>query len=81
VVYEIELPAGAALASGKPRIEGAQLEGRANKVSLQAFLPDPHVTADRGQCEWVVRAPKGSSVQVVARHDRAGRVEATVQLA
>jgi hypothetical protein len=61
VVYEIELPAGASLAGGKPRVEGAQLEGRANKVSLQAFLPDPHVTADRGQCEWVVRAAKGSA--------------------
>ena len=40
VVYEIALPEGASLVGGKPRVEGAQLEGRANKVTLQAFLPD-----------------------------------------
>lgn len=73
VIYEIGLPEGAALAGGKPRVEGGQLEGRANKVSLQAFLPDPLLSADRGQCEWTVRAPRGSTLTLGARHDRAGR--------
>jgi hypothetical protein len=80
VVYEITLPAGGELLSGKRRFEGPQLEGRANKPTLQAFLPNPELTGDRGQCEWTVRAPAGSSVRVMARHDRAGRVEVDIPL-
>ena len=80
VVYEIELPAGARLAAGKARVEGAQLQGRANRSSLQAFLPNADITGDRGQCEWTVVAPEGTAVTVVARHDRAGRVEARLTL-
>jgi hypothetical protein len=80
VVYEIALPDGAALLAGKPRVEGPQLEGRANKVSLQSLTPDAAVTGDRGQCEWTVRAAEGSRVAVSARHDRAGRVRAEVVL-
>jgi murein tripeptide amidase MpaA len=81
VVYEIALPAGATLVAGKPRFEGGQLEGRANKVTLQAFLPSPELTGDRGQCEWTVRAAAGSRLSVAARHERAGRVAAEVTLA
>ena len=80
VVFEIALPPGAELVAGKARIEGAQLEGRASKPSLQAFLPNPDLTGDRGQCEWTVRATPGSVVRVTARHDRAGRVEADIPL-
>lgn len=81
VVYEIELPAGAELVAGKVRVEGAQLEGRASKPSLQAFLPNPDLTGDRGQCEWTIRGSAGGVVRVTARHDRAGRVEADITLA
>ena len=81
VVYEIELPAGAALVSGKPRVEGGQLEGRANRVTLQAFLPNLDITGDRGQCEWTVRATPGSTVTATARHERAGRVQVKLTLA
>jgi hypothetical protein len=80
VVYEIELPPGARLLAGKHRVEGAQLEGRASKPSLQAFLPNPDVTGDRGQCEWTVKAPAGTRIDVVARHDRAGRVALSLVL-
>jgi murein tripeptide amidase MpaA len=80
VVYEITLPPEATLVAGKARIEGAQLEGRANKVSLQSLTADAAVTGDRGQCEWTVRAPEGSRLGVSARHDRAGRVQAEVVL-
>ncbi len=81
VVYEIELPQGASLVSGKPRVEGGQLEGRANKVTLQAFLPNLDITGDRGQCEWTIRAMPGTVVTALARHERAGRVEARITLA
>jgi murein tripeptide amidase MpaA len=81
VVYEIEIGPDARLVGGKPRVEGAQLEGRASKPSLQAFLPNPELTGDRGQCEWTVRAAKGTKVRLTARHDRAGRVAHEIQLA
>ena len=80
VVYEIDLPEGAELVHGKRRVEGAQLEGRANKVSLQSFTPEAAVTGDRGQCEWTLRAPAGTKVSVGARHDRAGRVATSLVL-
>jgi len=80
VVYEIELPEGAALVAGKARFEGGQLEGRASKPSLQAFLPNLDLTGDRAQCEWTVRARKGATVTVTARHERAGRVSAAIKL-
>lgn len=81
VVYEIGLPPGCELVSGTPRVEGSQLEGRANKMSLQSFLPSTDITGDRAQCEWTVRAAQGAQVSIVARHDRAGRIEAKVSLA
>ena len=80
IVYEIELPEGAALVAGKRRFEGAQLEGRANKVMLQSFTHEAAVTGDRGQCEWTVRAPAGTPLTLSARHDRAGRVSVPVRL-
>lgn len=81
VVYEIALPDGAAILAGKARHEGGQLEGRANKVSLQAFLPAPEITGDRGQCEWTIRAQPGGVARLTARHERAGRVQVDVPLA
>ena len=81
VIYEIALPEGARLISGKARFEGPQLEGRASKSSLQAFLPNPDLAGDRGQYEWTLQAPAGASVTVVARHDRAGKVAHTLRLA
>lgn len=80
VVYEIELPSGTTLAAGKARVEGGQLEGRASKATLQAFLPNLDLTGDRGQCEWTVRAAPGTVVTLAARHERAGRASAKVTL-
>jgi murein tripeptide amidase MpaA len=79
-VFEIGLPEGAELVHGKRRIEGPQLEGHAHKNSLQAFLPEREVTADRALAEWVVRAPAGTTLTLRARAGRAGAVEATVVL-
>ncbi len=83
VLFEIHLPEGntaVSLVSGKPRVEGPQLEGHAPKTSLQAFLPNREVTADRAVAEWVVRAPKGTHLAVSARADRAGAVRTEVSL-
>jgi hypothetical protein len=80
VVYEIGLPQGATLLAGKARVEGGQLEGRASKPTLQAFLPNVDLTGDRGQCEWTVKAPRGATVEVTARHDRAGRISEKIVL-
>jgi murein tripeptide amidase MpaA len=79
-VFEIELPEGAALVHGKRRIEGPQLEGHAPKNSLQAFLPEREVTADRALAEWVVRAPAGTALTLKASAGRAGCVLATAFL-
>jgi len=83
VMFEIHLPEGdpsVALVSGKPRMEGPQLEGHAPKASLNAFLPSREVTADRAVGEWVVRAPQGTRLALSARADRAGVVRAEVIL-
>jgi murein tripeptide amidase MpaA len=83
VMFEIHLPENdpsVSLVSGKPRMEGPQLEGHAPKNSLNAFLPSREVTADRAVGEWVVRAPKGTRLALSARADRAGVVRAEVIL-
>ncbi|MEO7055694.1 MAG: M14 family metallopeptidase [Caldimonas sp.] len=83
VMFEIHLPEGdssVSLVSGKPRMEGPQLEGHAPKSSLNAFLPTREVTADRAVGEWVVRAPQGTRLALSARADRAGAVRAEVVL-
>ncbi|MBN1641370.1 MAG: carboxypeptidase [Anaerolineae bacterium] len=77
LVAEIELPEGAALETGKPRQELGQLEGRAYKP---AMMDTDHGTDDRIKVEWVVRAPAGSTVRLVARHQRAGRLAVDVVL-
>ena len=83
-MFEIHLPEGdrsVSLVSGKPRMEGPQLEGHAPKNSLNAFLPSREITADRAVGEWVVRAPQGHAPGAVsARADRAGVVRAEVIL-
>jgi len=77
VVFEIELPEGATLETGEPRQEAGQLEGRAYKGSAPS---DPDPTDDRVKAEWVVRAPGGGAVRLIARHERAGRVQAELEL-
>ena len=76
VIAEIELPEGATLETGKPREQLGQLEGRAYKEASG----DSDPTEDRVKVEWVVRAPEGGVVKLVARHDRAGVVRTEVKL-
>ena len=79
-VFEITLPAGASLVAGKQREVGGHLEGHAPRSSLQAFLPDRDVTADRTLQEWIVKGAKGGEVVIDARADRAGAVSARITL-
>ena len=78
VITEITLPPGVTLAGGRLRQEHGQLEGRAYKRAA-SFMPDDS-TNDRLKTEWIVHAPAGSHVDVVARHERAGVVRAVVAL-
>lgn len=79
-VFRIELPEGARLVTGTPRVEGPPLEGHAPKNSLQAFLPDREITADRARVAWWVRAPAGTTLALHATAGRAGSVRTTLTL-
>ncbi len=76
LVCEIELPKGAKLETGKLREELGQLEGRAYKNALLDYEGTP----DRLKVEWIVRAPKGGKVNIVARHERAGTIRTELEL-
>jgi murein tripeptide amidase MpaA len=78
VVCEIQIPDGAKLVMGKTREQLGQLEGRAYKEAM--LEPTSEGTHERLKVEWVVRAPKGGKVHLVARHERAGVVRAALSL-
>ena len=78
VVCEIGLPEGATLQSGKPREELVQLEGRSYKSAFADSMEGG--TDDRLKVEWIVHAPNGGKVQLIARHDRAGTLRTEVEL-
>ena len=80
LIGEITLPAGAELVSGSLRTLAGELEGRAYKHSLVSFWTDTTPMGDRAKLQWVVRAPAGSSVSVVVRHEKAGTVRTAVTL-
>jgi hypothetical protein len=78
VIAEITLPKGASLASGKPREELGELEGRAYKP---VFADEAEESTDeRVKVEWVVRAKKGTKIKLLAKHARAGVVRVEVVL-
>jgi hypothetical protein len=79
VVVELDLPAGVTLETGKAREEIGQLEGRAYKgPALSVWNEDP--TTDRLKVEWTVKAPKGTQLQLTARHERARTVRREIVL-
>ena len=80
VVCEIELPEGATLETGQAREEVGQLEGRAEKPSAHFSYYDSDVTRDRAKVEWVVRAPRGGTVRMIAHHERAGTMVTSLEL-
>jgi murein tripeptide amidase MpaA len=76
VVAEIE---GGVLIEGKARVEGPQLMGRSHVGTLQSFFPLDS-TPDRHVFSWVVKAKKGVTISLLAKHDRAGAVSAFVKV-
>jgi murein tripeptide amidase MpaA len=82
VVCEIELPEGARLETGKLREELNQLEGRAYKPAAANTWAGSSAdeTDDRLKVEWVVRATKGTTLKLIARHERAGTVHTGLRL-
>ena len=82
VVCEIVLPEGATLETGKLREELNQLEGRAYKPAAANTWAGSSAdeTDDRLKVEWVVRASKGATLKLTARHERAGTVRTELHL-
>ena len=80
VIAEIELPEGAELRAGLLRTDLGQLEGRAYYPSALTNWGAPNPTEDRAKVEYVVYAPNGGTVKLVAKHDRAGVVRTEVNL-
>jgi len=81
VLAEIALPAGCTLASGKAREELGELEGWSYLHTGISFWGQKKPTEDRTHVDWIVRGPKGATVELTAWHERAGRVKARVTLA
>lgn len=79
IVAELVLPDGVRVATGKAREEVGQLGGRVEDRSVTWWGVD-HSTKNRLKVEWVVEAQAGDRVSVVARHERAGTVRATLAL-
>ncbi|MFM7256472.1 MAG: M14 family metallopeptidase [Betaproteobacteria bacterium] len=68
------------LLGGRQRSESPGLEGHAPRSSLQAFLPDAGVGADRCGTSWDLAALPGTRLRLIARSDRAGRVVKDLEL-
>lgn len=60
--------------NGMQRVEGPSLEGHAAKQSLQAFLPDHGLSAQRCLHQWQLAALPGTAIELIARTERAGLV-------
>jgi hypothetical protein len=75
IEVSLEPPDGARVVTGKEREEVGQLGGRVEDRQVTWWGVD-HSTKNRAKVEWVVEAPAGARVGVVARHERAGTVRA-----
>jgi hypothetical protein len=79
IEVSLELPEGARVAVGKELEEAGQLGGRVEDRQVTWWGVD-HSTKNRTKVEWVVEAPTGTRVGVVAKHERAGTVRAELTL-
>ena len=82
VVAEIHLPETAALLRGKAWEELGHLEGRVAMMASPVFMATGFDAMDgrssRAKVEWLVEAEPGTRLNVKARQERSGMVEATV---
>ena len=76
--FDIVLPEGATLVSGKQKVMAGQLRGRDDKIQTPTWGGDD--SDERAKVEWVVKAAPETQVELVATHKRAGIVRATVTL-
>jgi murein tripeptide amidase MpaA len=79
IEVELRLPEGARVVTGKEKEEAGQLEGRVQRRSLLGWFSNDS-TADRIKLEWIIEAPAGGTLELEARHQRAGTVRQTVEL-
>jgi hypothetical protein len=80
VLAEITVPADAQLLLGKSREQLGELQGWAHLHTGISFWPNNKPTSDRAFVEWVIKAPAGAHISLLAWHERAGRVSAQVTL-
>ena len=76
---EITLPEGGKVVGGERKVELGQLDGRVHRRSV-LWWATSDATSDRAKVEWVVQAPRGSSVGIEARHQRAGTLRRVLTL-
>jgi hypothetical protein len=82
VICEVRLPEGARLLSGKERHDFGQLEGRAYVGSSATpwAVWRAGGTPDRLKAEWVIHAPNGGNLELIARQERSGVVRVNLAL-
>ncbi|MCW6037435.1 carboxypeptidase [Spirulina subsalsa FACHB-351] len=78
-IVALTLPEGASLELGERTVNVGYLEGRADKPSAP-FGRVGDETSDRAKVEWMIRAPLGGVVEVMAKCDRAGVVRKPLEL-
>ena len=76
----LKLPKGATLVSGKERVDMGHLEGRSNKLDQSGFSVPFTPTDHRAKTEWVIRAKLGSKIHIRIETDRAGVIDATIEI-
>lgn len=81
VLAEIALPAGTTLVSGKVREELGELEGWSTLHTGVSFWPVKKPTQDIAHVDWVIKGTAGTTLEITAWHERAGRIRAHATLA
>jgi murein tripeptide amidase MpaA len=76
---EITLPEGGKVVGGDRKVEVGQLDGRVHRRSVLWWASND-ATSDRAKVEWVVQAPRGASIGIEARHQRAGTLRRELTL-